>query len=79
MVDLIFSVKISSCTENAFYIGYLLSKIEQRLGSPEKPLSSLGALSYKNYWTLAIMRFLRSTPENVPVRLQGTYMGSLLL
>ncbi|KAI0058778.1 hypothetical protein BV25DRAFT_1890871 [Artomyces pyxidatus] len=38
---------------------YLLSKKEQRLGSPEKPLSGLGALGYKNYWTLAIMRYLQ--------------------
>ena len=58
-------------TSNTVHIGYLLSKIEQRLGSPEKPLSSLGALGYKSYWTLAIMRFLRSVPDNVPVRLQG--------
>ncbi|KAI6039819.1 hypothetical protein EDC04DRAFT_2681670 [Pisolithus marmoratus] len=35
---------------------YLLSKKERRTGSPEKPLSALGALGYKNYWTLAIMR-----------------------
>jgi hypothetical protein len=49
--------------------GYLLSKIEQRLGSPEKPLSSLGALGYKNYWTLAVMRFLEHAPDNV--RLEG--------
>ncbi|KAF8969241.1 hypothetical protein BDZ97DRAFT_272862 [Flammula alnicola] len=44
---------------------YLLSKIEQRLGSPEKPLSSLGALGYKNYWTLAVMRYLEKAPDNV--------------
>ncbi|KAF8558205.1 hypothetical protein OG21DRAFT_1595586 [Imleria badia] len=41
---------------------YLLSKKEQRAGSPEKPLSGLGALGYKNYWTLALMRCLRSAP-----------------
>ncbi|KAF9525653.1 hypothetical protein CPB83DRAFT_837983 [Crepidotus variabilis] len=44
---------------------YLLSKIEQRLGSPEKPLSALGALGYRNYWTLAVMRFLQTAPNNV--------------
>jgi hypothetical protein len=43
---------------------YLLSKKEQRLGSPEKPLSGLGALGYKNYWTLSIMRYLRTAPDN---------------
>ncbi|KAH7925486.1 hypothetical protein BV22DRAFT_1011093 [Leucogyrophana mollusca] len=43
---------------------YLLSKKEQRSGSPEKPLSGLGALGYKNYWTLALMRYLRTAPAN---------------
>ncbi|KAG5645524.1 hypothetical protein DXG03_005799 [Asterophora parasitica] len=42
---------------------YLLSKKEQRAGSPEKPLSGLGALGYKNYWTLSIMRYLTTAPE----------------
>lgn len=42
---------------------YLLSKKEQRAGSPEKPLSGLGALGYKNYWTLAVMRYLETAPD----------------
>ncbi|KAF8896245.1 hypothetical protein BD779DRAFT_1494815 [Infundibulicybe gibba] len=42
---------------------YLLSKKEQRLGSPEKPLSGLGALGYKSYWTLAVMRYLDTAPD----------------
>lgn len=43
---------------------YLLSKKEQRAGSPEKPLSGLGQLGYKNYWTLALMRYLHTSPDN---------------
>ncbi|KAI0077895.1 hypothetical protein K474DRAFT_1661128 [Panus rudis PR-1116 ss-1] len=43
---------------------YLLSKKEHRAGSPEKPLSALGALGYKNYWTLALMRYLQTAPDN---------------
>jgi hypothetical protein len=50
-------------------IGYLLSKKEQRTGSPEKPLSGLGALGYKNYWTLAVMRYLETAPDRP--RLEG--------
>ncbi|KAF7312129.1 Histone acetyltransferase [Mycena indigotica] len=42
---------------------YLLSKKEHRLGSPEKPLSGLGALGYQNYWKLAVMRFLSTAPD----------------
>lgn len=49
--------------------GYLLSQKERRLGSPEKPLSALGALGYKNYWTLAIMRYLDTAP--LKPRLEG--------
>ncbi|KAJ7221009.1 histone acetyltransferase, MYST superfamily [Mycena haematopus] len=48
---------------------YLLSKKERRLGSPEKPLSALGALGYKNYWTLALMRYLATAPDRP--RLEG--------
>ncbi|KAI1797303.1 hypothetical protein LXA43DRAFT_1089180 [Ganoderma leucocontextum] len=43
---------------------YLLSKKEQRAGSPEKPLSALGALGYRNYWTLSLMRYLQTAPPN---------------
>jgi hypothetical protein len=49
--------------------GYLLSKKEHRAGSPEKPLSGLGALGYKNYWTLAVMRYLVTAPDRP--RLEG--------
>ena len=51
------------------WIGYLLSKKERRTGSPEKPLSALGALGYRNYWTLAVMRYLDTAPDEI--RLEG--------
>ena len=50
-------------------LGYLLSKKEHRAGSPEKPLSALGALGYKNYWTLSLMRYLQTASLNP--RLEG--------
>ncbi|KDQ14872.1 hypothetical protein BOTBODRAFT_109617 [Botryobasidium botryosum FD-172 SS1] len=47
---------------------FLLSKKEGRIGTPERPLSALGALSYRNYWTLALMQYLRTGPERVTVQ-----------
>ncbi|EJD49757.1 histone acetyltransferase, partial [Auricularia subglabra TFB-10046 SS5] len=53
---------------------YLLSKKEGRTGTPERPLSQLGALSYKNYWALSIMRYLQCAVDNVS--LHGTRAAS---
>ena len=52
-----------------YVVGYLLSKKEQKCGTPERPLSALGAIGYKRYWTLAIMRYLQDAPDNP--RLEG--------
>lgn len=51
--------------------GYLLSKKEGRTGSPERPLSGLGAVTYKKYWRLVVFDYLRSAPEHP--RMEGEH------
>jgi hypothetical protein len=52
-------------TDSPHIQGYLLSKKEGRLGSPEKPLSALGALSYRNYWTSTLMKYLDTAQPGI--------------
>jgi len=44
---------------------YALSKKEEKVGSPEKPLSDLGQISYRSYWCRAVLEILLETKSDL--------------
>ena len=48
--------------------GYELSKLERVVGSPEKPLSDLGKLSYRSYWSWVLLEILRDFKGTVSIK-----------
>jgi len=58
----------SSCNCNDCDVGYELSKLEQTVGSPEKPLSDLGKLSYQSYWSYVLLGVLRDSKGTVSIQ-----------
>lgn len=47
---------------------YELSKLEHTVGSPEKPLSDLGKLSYRSYWSWVLLEILRDFRGSLSIR-----------
>ncbi|GAA49216.1 histone acetyltransferase MYST4 [Clonorchis sinensis] len=45
---------------------FLLSRIEDQPGSPEKPLSELGRLSYESYWRSKVLPFILDSLNKYP-------------
>ncbi|KAF3912017.1 hypothetical protein ABW21_db0200016 [Orbilia brochopaga] len=54
---------------------YLLTRTEGRLGSPEKPLSDLGLVSYRNYWKLTLCYLLRDFQGSMSVNVMCDQTG----
>lgn len=50
---------------------YLLTRVEERTGSPEKPLSDMGLVSYRNYWRLRMCRYFLDTVTTDEFRTKG--------
>ncbi|KAJ5504369.1 hypothetical protein N7463_007243 [Penicillium fimorum] len=46
---------------------YLLTRIEGKNGSPEKPLSDMGLVSYRNYWRLILSYQLRDLKAPISI------------
>ena len=55
-------------------LGYLLSKEEEKVGSPERPLSDLGLLSYRSYWKDVLLGYL-STYKGREISIKGKVLA----
>ena len=51
-------------------LSYELTKREKKTGSPEKPLSDLGKISYRSYWTHVLMTLLsqQKAQDNLSIK-----------
>ncbi|KAG8189627.1 hypothetical protein JTE90_009558 [Oedothorax gibbosus] len=57
---------------------YLLSKVEEKVGSPEKPLSDLGLISYRSYWKSVLLEYL-STYEGKQISIKNISQETTIL
>ena len=55
---------------------YLLSRVEGQPGSPEKPLSDLGRISYHSYWKSVVIEYLyKTTSLKISIRVISQDLG----
>lgn len=56
---------------------YELSKKEGKVGTPERPLSDLGLLSYRGYWTRILLDILKKHRGNVSIKVRKVSINAL--
>ena len=56
--------------------GYLLTRLEGTTGSPERPLSDLGLVSYRSYWRDAILDHMIQLKEGSSLSIKGVMSSS---
>jgi len=56
------------------FVGYMLSRVEGLPGTPERPLSDLGKLSYESYWKHVLLEKL-DTLRDQQLSLNGELHG----
>ncbi|GAB4822189.1 hypothetical protein N2152v2_009235 [Parachlorella kessleri] len=47
---------------------YELSKIEGKVGTPERPLSDLGLVSYRSFWTRVLLNVLKERQDSISIK-----------
>ena len=55
--------------------GYHLTKLEGKTGSPERPLSDLGLLTYRKYWLEVIVNHVnKMDQQRETISIKGNYV-----
>ena len=62
-----------------YFLGYFLSRKEGQPGSPEKPLSDLGLITYRNYWKSVIAEYLHERMYEKAVTIKSMFSIHLLV
>jgi len=57
---------------------YELSKLEGLVASPEKPLSDLGKLSYRSYWSWILLEILKNACGSLSIK-DLRYSGHIMV
>ncbi|VDM81541.1 unnamed protein product, partial [Strongylus vulgaris] len=57
-------------------MSYQLSRMERKVGGPERPLSDRGLLTYRKYWRSSILCYLRSTRDCHSISLKNMSLAT---